>query len=1238
MERDRNLLFGVFAVQLKLVTPQKLVEAAGSWATNQEKHLGDILAEIGAIAESDKELIEDLIKRQIEMHNGDAGEVLNSFGGERAVHETFAASIAIKGQTVEFISLGRKADDNKVYDDILSDSNLTVEHPGKYTIKGEHGRGGIGRVLIAMDTHIGRDIAVKELLPDPATGKTPTPGSDESPMRQTAAAAVRFLREARITGKLEHPGIVPVYELGKRSDGTIYYTMRLVRGQTLAQAIEGRSLSERLKLLPHFLDLCHTVAYAHSTGVIHRDIKPQNVMIGEFGETVLLDWGLGKAKGSEDLSRGDLQKELDLLKSESGDQTVAGTPIGTPSYMSPEQADGKIDEIDERSDIWSLGAVLFEIVTGKRPFTGFNAFEIIGKVLIKEPDLDEDEKKQYPKELISICFKCLNKKKGDRYKNAKLLAEDVRNFQTGGLVLAYDYSIGLMVRRWVLKHKTIFVSSFILLFLIILAGAISFSFWKKAEKQKNIAEKRRIELEIKRRSLSTTLSSFLTREGDRAFDENKISKALLLYKKSLDVQDNFGTRIKALKAMESVRPEMFTLKGHKDVVTCIALSHNGRLLSSGSTDGTVKIWDFKTGEIVKDISLPPDTWPNDLTFSPSNDVLAFSLVHYPYSDKYHLLEPNSIHIYYISNGKEIEIKSKRDKGSRIKNIVFNKNGQWLASAGRFSCLIYKKDNIEEKLDITLKLSSPESISFVDDSDILALGTKGGIVFLDLNNNFRKRILKIPYHTSLCHGYYNSKGTKFLVSGGEGDIIYVQLPNNLYELFNEKTKLSYNILEKTDYAVTTLSTNSNSQQIAWASNNDRIVYLYHMIGEKIEKLVGHESFITDISFSRDGKQLISSSEDGTIRSWIIEKEISKYNELHFKIKEEKDVEFLDISSDGKYLAAISTDTINIWNVNDHKNINVLNSSSNDVLAFSPDGEVLALGEHNRHIKILNIKDGEIISKFDGSNFDDSFFCFSPDSSILAVPYTDGHIKFWEVSTGKLVTDLKGSDNKTIYVDYSPDGKLFATSGKVVKLWDVSSIKDINLLKEINVETKSVKFSPDGKFLAFHDADKIKLYDVKNDKISKVMKSNQQMTPFISFGPKGNYLFTLCRIETQGPEDFFKFILWEIEKNSVVYESAPQIIGTWPKISADWSLIAFSTQNTIKVLQTGYNNIDEIYKQIKVYCDAGVSYTIDDNLNIVAKDESTYLKEKIISAENGELIWFKDGGRSQVPLLKNIFLSR
>ena len=320
---------------------------------------------------------------------------------------------------------------------------------GRYTVLGMLGRGGQSIVHRAHDAAIGREVAIKEVLP----------GNDIGTYANEAVA--RFLREARITGQLEHPGIVPVHELGVKPDGSPYCVQKLVRGRTLAVALAGcRGAEERLALLPHLVAACHAVAFAHGRGVIHRDLKPANIMVGEFGETVVLDWGIARVLGEPTDEAPSLSPDLEYAG-----LTVVGSGLGTPGYSSPEQSAGHHERVDRRSDVWSLGAIL--------------------EKLIAVPP-DEEAREAPPPELVAIARRALSLDPDMRYASAAVMAADLEAFRDGGLVSAHEYGSWEMLRRLVAQHRTVAAAVAVGLVALVIALVLISRAW--AESRANLAE------------------------------------------------------------------------------------------------------------------------------------------------------------------------------------------------------------------------------------------------------------------------------------------------------------------------------------------------------------------------------------------------------------------------------------------------------------------------------------------------------------------------------------------------------------------------------------------------------------------------------------------------------------------------------------------------------------------------------------------------------------------------------
>jgi serine/threonine protein kinase len=308
-----------------------------------------------------------------------------------------------------------------------------------YTLDKEIARGGMGRIVAAEDVRLGRPVALKELL---------DPNSDH---------VTRFQREALITARLQHPGIVPVYEAGQWPGGEPFFAMKLVSGRPLDRVIgDAKKLEDRLALLPRLAAACDAIAYAHSQRIVHRDLKPGNVLIGDFGETVVIDWGLAKDLDTvESPESANRSPRAQVVKPEAGSQsstlTVAGAVMGTPAYMPPEQARG--EQVDTRADVFALGAMLYHLLAGVPPYAARTATDVIAAaVLGKVVPLGQRERRA-PPDLVAIVERAMAPEVADRYQNAGELAEELRRFLTGRLVGAHRYTALQRIGRFVRKHR-----------------------------------------------------------------------------------------------------------------------------------------------------------------------------------------------------------------------------------------------------------------------------------------------------------------------------------------------------------------------------------------------------------------------------------------------------------------------------------------------------------------------------------------------------------------------------------------------------------------------------------------------------------------------------------------------------------------------------------------------------------------------------------------------------------------
>jgi serine/threonine-protein kinase len=448
VEIDRNLLFGVIALQDDLIDERQFTDACVLWALRLERRLADVLLERRLITDDDRREIERKVERKIKKH-GNAKASLAAAAG------------------ADVRDLIRSVDHPEIHNSISSlppaIGHLLIEtvipphepESPRYTLTRMHAEGGLGRVWLARDRDLNRGVALKEIRPHHASN---------------GELWRRFLKEAQITGQLEHPNIVPVYELARRKeDDQPFYTMRFVRGQSLLGAIRefhrgraGRAPDALAlhSLLGAFLKVCDAIAYAHSRGVVHRDLKPENIVLGGYGEVVVLDWGLAKlVDAPEETSEQEteLDERIAVSPEAQGDKTHG--VVGTPCYMAPEQVAGKHDHINSRTDIYALGGILFEILTGRPPADGPTTADVLEQIRTGRIPRARQAEPTVPRPLEAICARAMAFDRAKRYARAADLAAEVRRWIADEPVTAYREPLAARARRWMRKHRTLVTSA-----------------------------------------------------------------------------------------------------------------------------------------------------------------------------------------------------------------------------------------------------------------------------------------------------------------------------------------------------------------------------------------------------------------------------------------------------------------------------------------------------------------------------------------------------------------------------------------------------------------------------------------------------------------------------------------------------------------------------------------------------------------------------------------------------------
>ena len=472
-----------------------------------------------------------------------------------------------------------------------SPDRVAHDEGGRYSIGAEVARGAMGSIRRAEDLRLGRTVALKELLGD-------------APDR-----AARFEREALVTARLQHPAIVPVYDAGKLHDGRPFYAMKLVGGRSLDQEIRAcASLGERLALLPRVATVVDAIAYAHSEGVLHRDLKPHNVMVGAFGETLVIDWGLARATDAVDIE-GDA-----AAASDDAALTQAGAVMGTPAYMPPEQAAGA--RVDARADVYALGAILYHVLAGRPPYAESKSGRVLAAVMAEPPASLSQIEPGIPEELCTIVGRAMARAPAARYASAGELAADLRRFQAGQLVGAHRYTRWQLLRRFAVRHPVA-----ALLGVVVLAGALigaaSFTSRQRdraaALREKHVADTEIAAMEARLDGLAP---------GPRADALDRIEARSLQAGRAADQLRTLGAEVPPLSPGDALTPRIHAVLRRLDADTySIPPAFRDRVARfmerfrpqlAEVRGRKAALWPVITAEVAA-LGLPPDlaylTWP-----------------------------------------------------------------------------------------------------------------------------------------------------------------------------------------------------------------------------------------------------------------------------------------------------------------------------------------------------------------------------------------------------------------------------------------------------------------------------------------------------------------------------------------------------------------------------------------------------------------------------------------------------
>ncbi len=965
---------------------------------------------------------------------------------------------------------------------------LTPEAEGRYLMKREFGRGGMSSVWLALDRHVGREVAFKQLLPQHAR-------ASQDPAKATLQQ--RFVNEARITGQLEHPNIVPVYEVGRRPDGATYYTLKLVKGKTLTEALKGcKDLRERVGLLPNFIALCQAIAYAHKRTVIHRDLKPDNVMVGEFGETVVLDWGLARFLDKPD------------AKDESLASTQEGDVMGTPAYMSPEQALGANDQVDTQSDVWSLGAVLFEILTGRPPFQGRNLMQMLMMVAKEPPPKVRSLEPKVPPELAAVVEKALTREKRNRYRSATELLNDVEAWRTGGRVSVFKYTAAQSVARWVRKNRYVVLTAALVL-LAVVGGAVRV--W--------------MENQVARRNLAQAyLEKASTASRDLRWGRAAAYAAVARVE-----DDTAEARWRAAwRGPVDLDPALrMTLPAGAEQ---LALSPDGRKVAVAVLGKGLKLIEVATGKALVSIDLEGPA--SALAFSADGGMVATGV-------------GKVIQIWSAVSG---EAQMRIDAAGPVGDLAFAPDGSRFAAAEGSVARLYEAGEWRAVATLEGHQGAVNSVAFSSDLKLLLTAGEDGTLRawspLPLTPESAKgkgprpemRMVRGTGHAAVAHAFFtpnshtvvssaadmtvrfidgdtgaplrriNGDGP-FLAMAGSADGLYAALSqDNRVMLIDAGSQGAVARLD-TDDAANSVALAADGGVVAIANRDGKLRVWKLTPGARVLSLPAPKGFgvANAVAVAPSGRRAAVGDAAGHLLVFDLPTgKMEKTLEVPqgeiaglawspgagkwiAAVGAEETVSLFEAATgartaleghtgpvnavafhpEGKLLATAGSDgTVRLWDVGSPAPRATINASEKplNAVAFSVDGKLLAAGGEDHGVRIFETQSRKQKRKIEGLPAAVLSLAFSPHASILATSGRDQVVRTFRVSTGEARAVWSGHGARVRAIAFAPDGETLASASSdgTIRIWDVRTGRQVVRL-ERPPEARALAYSKDGSLL-------------------------------------------------------------------------------------------------------------------------------------------------------------------------------